>query len=132
MHNLESSLLKLFCFLCFQISGRLFSDSGPRRSTRLSGDGGANTNVSATMAVGNGTSNSSKYFGGSKLSSVAFRAVTVRKGQSWTNENIDEGNECLLSFTNSVNLSYHMRIEKCKNDDLSLILFTINCSQTLG
>ncbi|KAE8038945.1 hypothetical protein FH972_011406 [Carpinus fangiana] len=74
-----------------KISGRLFSDSGPRRSTRLSGDGGANTNVSATMAVGNGTSNSSKYFGGSKLSSMAFRAVTVRKGQSWTNENIDEG-----------------------------------------
>jgi hypothetical protein len=123
MHNLESSPLKLFCFLCFQISGRLFSDSGPRRSTRLSGDGGANTN---------GTSNSSKYFGGSKLSSMAFRAVTVRKGQSWTNENIDEGNESLLSFTNSVNLYYHMRIEKCKNDDLSLILFTINCSLTLG
>ncbi|XP_059432667.1 cell division cycle protein 27 homolog B [Corylus avellana] len=74
-----------------KISGRLFSDSGPRRSTRLSGDSGANTNVSATMVVGNGTSNASKYLGGSKLSSMAFRAVTVRKGQSWTNENIDEG-----------------------------------------
>ncbi|XP_041000913.1 cell division cycle protein 27 homolog B-like [Juglans microcarpa x Juglans regia] len=74
-----------------KISGRLFSDSGPRRSTRLSGDAGANSNVSATMVVGNGTSNSSKYLGGSKLSSMAFRAVTIRKVQSWTNENIDEG-----------------------------------------
>ncbi|XP_062149461.1 cell division cycle protein 27 homolog B-like [Alnus glutinosa] len=74
-----------------KISGRLFSDSGPRRSTRLSGDAGANTNVSATLVVGNGTSNSSKYLGGSKLSSMAFRAMTVRKSQSWTSENIDEG-----------------------------------------
>ncbi|KAG6668154.1 hypothetical protein I3843_01G142500 [Carya illinoinensis] len=74
-----------------KISGRLFSDSGARRSTRLSGDAGANTNMSGTMVVGNGTSNFSKYLGGSKLSSMAFRAVTVRKSQSWTNENIDEG-----------------------------------------
>ncbi|KAB1224409.1 hypothetical protein CJ030_MR2G016298 [Morella rubra] len=74
-----------------QISGRLFSDSGPRRSTRLSGDTGANANVSATVVVGNVTNNSSKYLGGSKLSSMAFRAVTVRKSQSWTNENMDEG-----------------------------------------
>jgi hypothetical protein len=124
--------LKLFCFLCFQISGRLFSDSGPRRSTRLSGDAGANTNVSATLVVGNGTSNSSKYLGGSKLSSMAFRAMTVRKSHSWTSENIDEGNESLLSFTNSMNLYYHMRIEKCKNNDLSLIFVTINCSLPLG
>ncbi len=131
MHNLESSPLKLFCFLCFQISGRLFSDSGPRRSTRLSGDAGANTNVSATLVVGNGTSNSSKYLGGSKLSSMAFRAMTVRKSHSWTSENIDEGNESLLSFTNSVTLYYHIGIEKCKNDCLSLIFFTINCSLPL-
>jgi hypothetical protein len=108
--------LKIILFPLFQISGRLFSDSGPRRSTRLSGDSGANTNVSATMVVGNGTNNSSKYLGGSKLSSMAFRAVTVRKGQSWTNENIDEGNESLLTYINSVKLYYHMRIEKCKND----------------
>lgn len=26
---------------------------------------------------------------------MAFRAVTVRKGQSWANENIDEGNGSL-------------------------------------
>lgn len=73
-----------------KISGRLFSDSGPRRSTRLSGEAGVNTSLSSTMVVGNGTSNSSKYLGASKLSSMAFRAVTVRKGQSWANENIDE------------------------------------------
>ncbi|KAJ0091066.1 hypothetical protein Patl1_13321 [Pistacia atlantica] len=74
-----------------QISGRLFSDSGPRRSTRLAGEAGNNTNASVTTVAGNGISNSSKYLGGSKLSSVALRSVTVRKGQSWANENIDEG-----------------------------------------
>nr|XP_023877762.1 cell division cycle protein 27 homolog B [Quercus suber] len=89
-----------------KISGRLFSDSGPRRSTRLSGEAGA-TNVSATMVVGNGTSNSSKYLGGSKLSSMAFRAVTVRKGQSWANENIDEGirNEAFDDSRSNITLS---------------------------
>ncbi|KAK3433166.1 hypothetical protein EUGRSUZ_D00685 [Eucalyptus grandis] len=74
-----------------KISGRLFSDSGPRRSTRLAGDAGANAGTNATSVSGNGTSNSSKYLGSSKLSSVALRAVTVRKGQSWANENSDEG-----------------------------------------
>ncbi|ESR64506.1 hypothetical protein CICLE_v10007544mg [Citrus x clementina] len=74
-----------------KISGRLFSDSGPRRSTRLAGEAGANANMSTTTVAGNGTTNSSKYLGGSKLSSVALRSVTLRKGQSWANENIDEG-----------------------------------------
>ncbi|KAL3741901.1 hypothetical protein ACJRO7_017387 [Eucalyptus globulus] len=74
-----------------KISGRLFSDSGPRRSTRLAGDAGANAGTNATSVAGNGTSSSSKYLGSSKLSSVALRAVTVRKGQSWANENSDEG-----------------------------------------
>ncbi|KAF8031265.1 hypothetical protein BT93_D0458 [Corymbia citriodora subsp. variegata] len=74
-----------------RISGRLFSDSGPRRNTRLAGDAGPNTSTNATSVAGNGTSNSSKYLGSSKLSSVALRAVTVRKGQSWANENSDEG-----------------------------------------
>uniref|UniRef100_A0A6N2KM46 Uncharacterized protein n=1 Tax=Salix viminalis TaxID=40686 RepID=A0A6N2KM46_SALVM len=75
----------------FQISGRLFSDSGPRRSTRLAAEAGSNQNTSSTLVVGNGTNNSSKYLGGSKLSSMAIRSVTVRKGQSWANENYDEG-----------------------------------------
>ncbi|KAK3210641.1 hypothetical protein Dsin_015347 [Dipteronia sinensis] len=75
-----------------KISGRLFSDSGPRRSTRLAGEAGANTNMGGTTTVAaNGNTNSSKYLGGSKLASVAIRSVTVRKGQSWANENIDEG-----------------------------------------
>ncbi|XP_030528725.1 cell division cycle protein 27 homolog B-like isoform X2 [Rhodamnia argentea] len=76
-----------------KISGRLFSDSGPRRSTRLAGDAGANASTNATSVSGNGTSNSSKYLGSSKLSAVALRAVTVRKGQSWANENSDEGDK---------------------------------------
>ncbi|KAF7822341.1 cell division cycle protein 27-like protein B-like isoform X1 [Senna tora] len=74
-----------------KISGRLFSDSGPRRSTRLANDASANLNASTTVVSGNGNNNSSKYLGGSKLSSMAFRSMTVRKGQSWANENIDEG-----------------------------------------
>ncbi|XP_050219100.1 cell division cycle protein 27 homolog B [Mercurialis annua] len=74
-----------------KISGRLFSDSGPRRSTRLAAEVGNNSNASATLGTGNGISNSSKYLGGSKLSSVALRSVTMRKGQSWANENYDEG-----------------------------------------
>ncbi|CAH2051184.1 unnamed protein product [Thlaspi arvense] len=73
-----------------KISGRLFSDSGPRRSSRLSADSGANTNASVATVSGNGN-NTSKYLGGSKLSSLALRSVTLRKGHSWANENIDEG-----------------------------------------
>ncbi|KAG5553669.1 hypothetical protein RHGRI_011534 [Rhododendron griersonianum] len=74
-----------------QISGRLFSDSGPRRSTQLAAETAASTNSNATTVTGNGTSHSSKYIGGSKLSSVTFRSVTVRKGQPWTSESFDEG-----------------------------------------
>ncbi|GAV89763.1 TPR_2 domain-containing protein/Apc3 domain-containing protein/TPR_11 domain-containing protein [Cephalotus follicularis] len=74
-----------------KISGRLFSDSGPRRSTRLAGEAGAITSMGATTVVANGISNSSRYLGGSKLSSAALRSVTIRKGQSWANENLDEG-----------------------------------------
>ncbi|XP_040941589.1 cell division cycle protein 27 homolog B isoform X1 [Gossypium hirsutum] len=72
-----------------KISGRLFSDSGPRRSTRLAGDAGVNTNANTTGVAGNGTS-SSKYLG-AKLSSVALRTVTVRNSQYWANDNIEEG-----------------------------------------
>ncbi|XP_030448598.2 cell division cycle protein 27 homolog B-like isoform X2 [Syzygium oleosum] len=74
-----------------KISGRLFSDSGPRRSTRLAGDAAANATTNATSAAGNGASNSSKYLGSSKPSSATLRAVTFRKGQSWAGENSDEG-----------------------------------------
>ncbi|KAK6941605.1 hypothetical protein RJ641_026982 [Dillenia turbinata] len=74
-----------------KISGRLFSDSGPRRSSRLAGEAATNANVNVTTVAGNGTTHSSKYLGGSKLSSVGLRSVTVRKGQSWATESFDEG-----------------------------------------
>ncbi|KAL8236041.1 hypothetical protein R6Q59_017122 [Mikania micrantha] len=75
-----------------KISGRLFSDSGPRRSTRLAGEGGSMTNINGvTVASGNGSNHSSKYSSSSKLSSAAFRSVTVRKGQSWSTETFSEG-----------------------------------------
>ncbi|KAL0654874.1 hypothetical protein Bca4012_075458 [Brassica carinata] len=73
-----------------KISGRLFSDSGPRRSSRLSADSGANTNASVATVSGNGN-NTSKHLGGSKLGSLGLRSVTLRKGNSWANENMDEG-----------------------------------------
>ncbi|KAK6945051.1 hypothetical protein RJ641_026153 [Dillenia turbinata] len=74
-----------------KISGRLFSDSGPRRSSRLAGEAATNANINATTVAGNGISHSSKYLGSSKLSSVGLRSVTVRKGQSWAAETFDEG-----------------------------------------
>lgn len=96
----------------FQISGRLFSDSGPRRSTRLAGETGANANASTTAATGNGATNSSKYLG-SKLSSVALRSVTLRKGQSWANENVEEGDaSSCVSLTLELWLHYDKRDKK--------------------
>ncbi|KAF5810721.1 putative tetratricopeptide-like helical domain superfamily, acetyltransferase A, auxiliary subunit [Helianthus annuus] len=75
-----------------KISGRLFSDSVPRRSTRLAGEGGPTASTSGVaVAAGNGTSHSSKYPTSSKLGSAAFRSVTVRKGQSWATETSNEG-----------------------------------------
>ncbi|RDX61912.1 Cell division cycle protein 27-like B, partial [Mucuna pruriens] len=72
-----------------KISGRLFSDSGPRRSSRLSSESSVNSNANSTVVSGNGTNNSCK--GGSKLNHMTFRTMAIRKGQSWANENIDEG-----------------------------------------
>lgn len=90
-------------YLCipydFQISGRLFSDSGPRRSTRLSAEAGANAGSNAASIAGNGTNNSSKYLGSSKLSSAALRSVTVRKVSNWANENFDDGEHSLEAVT---------------------------------
>lgn len=57
---------------------------------RLAGESVVNTN-SCLSVSGNGTSHPSKFVGGSKLISVASRSLTNRKGQSWTNENADEG-----------------------------------------
>ncbi|CDP08586.1 unnamed protein product [Coffea canephora] len=75
-----------------KVSGRLFADSAPRRSIRLaSGDSVANTNSNVSTVSGNGTNHSSKYLGGSKIATGSVRPVTGRKGQSWSNENFDEG-----------------------------------------
>ncbi|MFS8016016.1 putative tetratricopeptide-like helical domain superfamily [Helianthus anomalus] len=88
-----------------KISGRLFSDSGPRRSTRLAGEGGptANINGIAVAGNGNGTNHLSKYPTAiSKLGSAAFRSVTVRKvSQSWSTESFNEGVRSELDDTRS-------------------------------
>ncbi|XP_038984046.1 cell division cycle protein 27 homolog B isoform X2 [Phoenix dactylifera] len=92
-----------------KVSGRLFSDSGPRRSTRLSGEAAANTNSNASQLGGNGTNHSSaKYLGGlysssssSKTNSTVLRSVTLRRGQPWANENFDEDNTVTTSSSMS-------------------------------
>ncbi|XP_060218050.1 cell division cycle protein 27 homolog B [Lycium barbarum] len=66
-----------------KISGRLFSDSGPRRNSRLAGEPTGNTNSNVSAA--------SKYHGNSKLSSMTLRSMTSRKSQSWATENYAEG-----------------------------------------
>ncbi|KAL9239384.1 hypothetical protein vseg_013715 [Gypsophila vaccaria] len=71
-----------------KISGRLFSDSIPRRSTRLAGEVGANTTATST---GNGTSHSTKHLGNSRLNSSGLRSVTIRKSTTSTGETFDEG-----------------------------------------
>lgn len=100
-------------FSCLQISGRLFSDSGPRRSSRLAGEAGANTNASGAGAANNGTTNSTKYLGGSKLNSITFRSMAVRKGQSFANENIDEGNKSFCPLSSAVCSKMHNPLSDC-------------------
>ncbi|KAL2327925.1 hypothetical protein Fmac_021352 [Flemingia macrophylla] len=73
----------------------------PIKNYRLSSDANANANANATVVSGNGTSNSSKYLGGSKLSTMAFRSMTVVKGShgpmkmlmkkcNWANDSVWE------------------------------------------
>ncbi|XP_049931710.1 cell division cycle protein 27 homolog B isoform X2 [Nymphaea colorata] len=74
-----------------KVPGRLFSDSAPRRSTRLAGDATNHANSGAHFG-GNGTNHSSnKLIGGyySKMNS-SLRSVTIRKGQAWVSENFDK------------------------------------------
>jgi len=85
----------IFTCIYFQISGRLFSDSGPRRSTRLAGEAGGNTSATSTASTGNGISHSTKYMGSSRLSNAGLRSVTIRKGQGWASESFEEG-DCLI------------------------------------
>uniref|UniRef100_A0A7N0U2G3 Uncharacterized protein n=1 Tax=Kalanchoe fedtschenkoi TaxID=63787 RepID=A0A7N0U2G3_KALFE len=101
-----------------KISGRLFSDSGPRRSSRLAAESGSNSNSSSAQVAGNGAGQSSKYLGGSKLSSMAFRTVTVRKGQSWANENSDEGNHQVGIDDSRSNLVTHASSQSGESKDL--------------
>lgn len=113
LHDIIFSHFSPFLFLLnilVQISGRLFSDSGPRRSTRLSSEASINANANAAVLSGNGTSNSSKHLGVSKLSPMAFRTMT-RKGQSWANENIDEGDETL--YVTSLLYQFILDMWKC-------------------
>ncbi|KNA10643.1 hypothetical protein SOVF_142470 [Spinacia oleracea] len=74
-----------------KISGRLFSDSIPRRSTRLAGEAGGSTNATTTSSTGNGTNQSLKNIGNSRLSSAGLRSVTLRKGQAGPSDSFEEG-----------------------------------------
>eukprot|EP01018_Ginkgo_biloba_P011586 Gb_21601 [translate_table: standard] len=81
-----------------QVSGRLFSESVPRRSTRLSGDASAQITSSVLPVGGNGSGHSSaKLLGGmsstSKMNaSSSLRSGTVRKGHPLAiDSSLDEG-----------------------------------------
>ncbi|XP_042446956.1 cell division cycle protein 27 homolog B-like [Zingiber officinale] len=94
-----------------KVSGRLFSDSVPRRSTRLSAEAIAVASSNrlsaeaiavassnATQVIGNGNGHTStKFLGGfsssssSKVNAASSRSLTFRKGHSWISENFDEG-----------------------------------------
>lgn len=116
--------------MLFQISGRLFSDSGPRRSSRLSVEASVNANANTTVVSGNGTSNSNK--GGSKLSPMAFRSMAVRKGQLWANENIDEGDDSrYISLLYCINLFWYMEMRALKSFDTVLIKLFIQLRNLL-
>lgn len=70
-----------------KVSGRLFTDSGPRRSTRLAGESLAASSSLGSLASGNGA----KYRGSSKLNVVSSRPVVpLRKGHSFANENSED------------------------------------------
>ncbi|KAH0704688.1 hypothetical protein KY290_020032 [Solanum tuberosum] len=88
-----------------KISGRLFSDSGPRRNSRLAGESTGNTNSNVSGASGNGTIHSSKYYGSSKLSSMTLRSMTSRKAQSWATENYGEGTRNDISNDSRLNMT---------------------------
>ncbi|TMX03883.1 hypothetical protein EJD97_013253 [Solanum chilense] len=88
-----------------KISGRLFSDSGPRRNSRLSGESTGNTNSNVSAASGNGTIHSSKFYGSSKLSSMTLRSMTSRKTQSWAAENYGEGTRNDISDDSRLNMT---------------------------
>ncbi|EPS64113.1 hypothetical protein M569_10668, partial [Genlisea aurea] len=72
-----------------KVSGRLFSDSGQRRSMRLAGESASsNSGISAAVS-GNGTT--SKYIGSSKLNSPSLRSTMIRKSHAGTCESVEEG-----------------------------------------
>ncbi|XP_041995281.1 cell division cycle protein 27 homolog B-like isoform X2 [Salvia splendens] len=73
-----------------KVSERLFSDSGQRRSMRLAGES-LNANSNTTVVSGNGTSHSSKYFGGSKSNSGVSRSSTIRKSHPSSEIAYEEG-----------------------------------------
>nr|XP_043621457.1 cell division cycle protein 27 homolog B [Erigeron canadensis] len=107
-----------------KISGRLFSDSGPRRSTRLAGEAGAVANSSGTNVTVNGTNHSSRY--PSKLASAAFRSVTVRKGPSWSTESLHEAqsrselDDSRSNTTTTSGSSPSPDTRSCERDDTSM------------
>ncbi|XP_074576933.1 cell division cycle protein 27 homolog B-like [Curcuma longa] len=81
-----------------KVSGRLFSDSVPRRSTRLSAEAIAVASSNAAQIAANGNSHASaKFLGGfsssssSKVNAASSRSLTFKKGHSWISESFDEG-----------------------------------------
>ncbi|KMT03248.1 hypothetical protein BVRB_8g197920 isoform A [Beta vulgaris subsp. vulgaris] len=74
-----------------KISGRLFTDSDPRRSMQLAGIAGGSTNRTTTPSTGNETSHSLQNSGNFCLSNARLRSVTLRKRTSQESGSFEEG-----------------------------------------
>lgn len=61
---------------------------------------------------------------------MALRSVTVRKGQSWTNENIDEGHKPLIYVDRAIDIKpiklYYSFFLKQSLTDVNIICFWVN------
>lgn len=90
----------MHCVVLMQVSGRLFPDSGLRRSTRLSAESASAINSNASQTGGNGNNHSYKFLSGFS-SSKTSRSATLRKGQSCIPESIEEGKQdpCKRSYS---------------------------------
>ncbi|KAG6469597.1 hypothetical protein ZIOFF_070527 [Zingiber officinale] len=134
-----------------KVSGRLFSDSVPRRSTRLSAEAIAVASSNrlsaeaiavassnATQVIGNGNGHTStKFLGGfsssssSKVNAASSRSLTFRKGHSWISENFDEG-EVLFNTVSCMTLSCCGRRSEAFDDSRMENMATTSSSTSMS
>ena len=63
---------------------------------------------------------------------MAFRTMAIRKGQSWANENIDEGDECLyISLLCCISLLYYMEMFPFVNSFIAMFVKSFTCTSCI-